>query len=54
MSDRTGGELDRAVAAYREDPTDANRARLDAAQRAHVIAFYAELTGEFIARTSGN
>jgi hypothetical protein len=51
MSDRTNGELDAAVIAYRELPDEANLRRLMAAQRAHVDAFYRERTAEFQART---
>jgi hypothetical protein len=49
--DRTSGALDRAVIAYREDPTEANRLRLLAAQAAHTEAFYREQSDEFIERT---
>jgi hypothetical protein len=53
MNTRTNGELERAIIAYREDPTEANRARLLAAQSAHVNDFYAEQAREFVGRTSG-
>ena len=49
--DRTNGELDRAVVAYREDPSDENRERVLAAQEAHVEAFHRERTGEAQLRT---
>jgi hypothetical protein len=49
--DRTNGELDAALMAFREDPSDANRARLMAAQQLHVDDFFAEQTGEFMQRT---
>jgi hypothetical protein len=51
-TDRTNGALDRAIVAYREDPTPENRARLMAASRAHVDHFHAEQTRGFIARQS--
>ena len=49
--DRTDGELDAAVLAYREDDSEANRQRLLAAQRAHDDAFVGEMTGTFQERT---
>lgn len=51
MSDRTNGGLDKAVIAYRDNPTPENRAVLIAAQRAHADAFAAEQTAEFQRRT---
>lgn len=50
--DRTNGELDAAILAYREDDSYENMKRLQAAQQAHVDAFYAEQAEEFQARTS--
>ncbi len=50
--DRTEGRLDRAVIAYREDPSEINRQRLMLVQEEHYRAFMAEQTGDFILRTS--
>lgn len=50
--DRTNGELDAAVLAYREDPSEANRDRCLAAQERHHEAFLREQTAEFMARTA--
>ena len=44
--------LDKAVIAYREDPSPVNRERLLQAQREHVESFYARCAEEFVARTS--
>jgi membrane protein required for beta-lactamase induction len=52
MSDRTAGELDRAILAWRESLSDADKARLEAAARAHVDDFYAEQAEEFVDRTT--
>jgi hypothetical protein len=52
MPDRTNGELDAAVIAYRELPSEANLRRLMAAQRAHVDAFRREQATAFRARTA--
>lgn len=49
--DRTNGELDKAVLAYRENPTDENREHLLRMQEAHVADFYREETEGFIERT---
>jgi hypothetical protein len=51
-NDRTNGALNRAILAYRENPTPENRAALLAAQSAHVNHFYAEQAAEFVRRTS--
>lgn len=52
VHDRTNGELDAAILAYREDPSEENRERCLRAQQAHTDAFYAEQTGVFQARTA--
>jgi hypothetical protein len=39
--DRTDGELALAIAAWNAEQNDANRRRFEAAERAHVEAFYA-------------
>jgi hypothetical protein len=51
--DRTNGELDAAILAYRDDPSEENRDRCLKAQQAHTDAFYAEQTEEFQARLAG-
>lgn len=51
--DRTNGELDAAILAYREDPSEENRERCLHAQQAHTDAFYAEERAEWMARTAG-
>jgi hypothetical protein len=43
--------LDRAILAYRENPTEANRAAAMAAQRAHTNEFHRSQAAEFIQRT---
>lgn len=40
--DRTNGELDAAITAWNADQSDENRKRLEAAERAHMDALYAE------------
>lgn len=49
--DRTNGELDAAVLAHREDPSEENRERALRAAEAHNAAFLAEQTEEFQRRT---
>jgi hypothetical protein len=44
-------ELDRAILAYRANPTEANRLRVLAAQEAHMLAFFRRQTEEFQVRT---
>lgn len=50
---RDTSALDAAVLAHRADPTEENRERLMAAQRAHADGFYREQTVEFQRRTRG-
>lgn len=49
---RTNGRLDKAVVAYRENPTEANREALMAVMREHNEVFMQEQTTDYIARTS--
>jgi hypothetical protein len=49
--DRTNGELNRAVLAYRENPTPENERRLIAAQEAHYEHFSREEIADFQRRT---
>jgi hypothetical protein len=42
--------LDAAILAYRADPSEENRARLMALQRAHVDHFYREMSAEYVSR----
>src|SRR4051812_7002014 len=46
------GELDRAVVAFREAPSNGNRERVMAAMREHTADFHAEQTANFQARTA--
>lgn len=50
--DRTNGELDAAILAYRDDPSEENRERCLRAQQAHTDAFFAEERADFQARTT--
>lgn len=47
-----GSSLDRAVLAYRNNPTSENRAKVDELLHAHVDAFYRSQAAEFIKKTS--
>jgi hypothetical protein len=49
--DRTNGELDTAVIAFRREPTPDNRARLMTAMEAHADSFKREQTSDFVDRT---
>lgn len=48
--DFAASEMDNAIDAYRADPTEENRARLMAAQEAHVNNFYRARATEYVAR----
>ena len=52
--DLTDGRLDAAVLAYRENPTEENRAALMAVQREHHEAFLAQERAEIQARMTPN
>ena len=43
--------LDRAILAYRANPTPQNHARLMAAQAAHATIFYRAQADEYVTRT---
>lgn len=45
--------VDRALAAFREDPSEENRARLLTAQQDHMTSYYQERSVEYIERTRG-
>jgi hypothetical protein len=46
-----GSALDRAILAFQDDPTTANRDAVLAAQEQHALDFYAELAAEYQDRT---
>lgn len=50
--DRTDGDLDAAVLAYRGDPSEENRQRVLRASEEHVRHFVEEQTGDYQRRTA--
>ncbi|MHB1784188.1 MAG: hypothetical protein ACYCTE_16155 [Acidimicrobiales bacterium] len=52
--DRTGGRLDAAVLAYREEPSEENRLELLAAQGMQCDRFFASQAASYAARCAGD